>query len=82
METELRHYTESWYILRENLYLPFDHLEYPLVDDALELVHMKIVEDPSSICTLLDWTTYIENARECYNFTIDEDDNPRNINIS
>ena len=30
----------------------------------------------------LYWTTQIENARECYNFTIDEDDNPRNINIS
>ena len=24
----------------------------------------------------------LENARECYNFTIDGDDNPRNINIS
>ena len=23
----------------------------------------------------------MENARECYNFTIDEDDDPRNINI-
>ena len=82
METELRHGTESWYILRENLYLTFDQSEYPLVDDALELVHMKIVEDPSPIWIHLDWTTQIENARECYNFTIDEDDNPRNINIS
>jgi hypothetical protein len=54
METELHHGTESWYILRENLYLTFDQLEYPLVDDALELIHMKIVEDPSPICTQLD----------------------------
>ena len=52
------------------------------MDDALELVRMKIAEDPSPICTQLDWIAQIENARECYNFTIDEDDNPRNINIS
>ena len=82
METELRHGTESWYILRENLYLTFDQSQYSLVDDSLELIHMKIVEDPSPICTQLDWTSQIENASECYNFTIDEDDNPRNINIS
>ena len=42
----------------------------------------EIEEDPSPIRTQLDWRMQIENARECYNFTIDEDDNPRNINIS
>ena len=42
---------------------------------------MKIAKDPSPICTQLDWTVQTENARECYNFTIDEDDDPRNINI-
>ena len=82
METELRRGTGSWYILRENMYLTFHQSEYPLVDDALERVRMKIVEDPSPICTKLDWTAQIENSRECYNFTIDEDDDPRNINIS
>ena len=30
----------------------------------------------------LDWIAQVENARECYNFTIDEDENPWNINIS
>ena len=48
----------------------------------MELVHLKIVEDPLPICTQLDWTAQVENERECYNFTIDEDENPRNINIS
>ena len=64
------------------MYLTFDQSEYLLVDDALELICMKIVEDPSPICMQLDWTAQIENAKECYNFTIDEDDNPRDINIS
>jgi len=42
---------------------------------------MKIAEDPLPIYTQPDWIAQTENARECYNFTIDEDDDPRNINI-
>ena len=42
---------------------------------------MKSIEDPLPICTQPDWTAQTENARECYNFTIDKDDDPRNINI-
>ena len=43
---------------------------------------MKIVEDPSPICIQLDWIAQTKNARECYNFTIHEDDDPRNNNIT
>ena len=82
METELHHSTESWYTLRESLYLTFEYQsEYPLVDDALELICLKIAEYPLPKCTQLDWTTQVDNAREFYNFTIKEDENPRNINI-
>ena len=82
IEIELHHGTESWYTLTDSLYLNFEYqLEDPLVDDALDLVCLKIVEDPLPISTQLDWKTQVENARECYNFTIDEDENPRNINI-
>ena len=63
------------------MYLTFDQSEYPSVDDALELVHIKIADNPLPICIQTNWTTQIENARECYNFTIDEEDDPRNINI-
>ena len=59
----------------------FDQLEYPSVDDALELVHIKIANDPLPISIETDWTVQTKNAKECYNFTIDEDDDPRNINI-
>lgn len=76
METELRRGIENWYTLRESMYLTFDQSKYPLVHDSLELVHMKIVEDPSPICTQPDWTVQTENGRECYNFTINEDDDP------
>ena len=82
METELCHGTGSWYNLRENLYMTFEYqLQHPMINDALEIVRLKIAEDPLPISTQIDWTTQIENARECYNFTIDKDDDPRNINI-
>ena len=82
MEIELCHGTESWYTLREKIYLTFEYQsEHPLVDDSLEIVCLKIVEDPLPICTQLDWTVQVENDRECYNFTIDEDENLRNIDI-
>ena len=49
VETELRHCTKNWQTLRENLYLTFDQSEYPSVDDALELLCIKIADDPLPI---------------------------------
>ena len=63
------------------MYLTFDQSEYPSVDDALELMRIKIINNPLPISIQIDWTTQTENAKECYNFTIDENDDPRNINI-
>ena len=63
MEIELHLDTESWYTLTNSLYLTFKYQsEYPLVDDALELVRLKITEDPLPICTQLDWIAWVENA--------------------
>ena len=81
METKLCRGTENWQTLRENLYLTFDQSEYPLVDDALELLHIRVADDPLPISIQTDWTAQTENPKECYNFTIEEDDDPRNINI-
>ena len=55
---ELRRGTENWKTLRENLYLTFDQSKYPLVNDALELVRIKIAYDPLPICTQLDWVAH------------------------
>ena len=82
METKLHRGTENWQTLRENLYLTFDQSEYPSVDDALELLCIRVTDDPLPISIQTDWTTQIENVKECYNFSIEEDDDPRNINIT
>ena len=81
METKLHCGTENWKTLRENLYLTFDQSEYLSVDDALELLCIRIAHDPLPISIQIDWKTQVENAKECYNFSIEEDDDPQNINI-
>ena len=57
VETKLRRGTEIWQTLRENLYLMFDQSEYTLVDDALELLRIRITNDPLPISIQTDWTT-------------------------
>ena len=59
----------------------FDQLEYPSVDDSLELLRIRIADDPLPISIQTDCTSQIANAKECYNFSIEEDDDPQNINI-
>ena len=76
VETKLHRGTENWKTLRENLYLMFHQSEYPSVDDALELLRIRIADDPLPISIQIDWTAQIENSKECYNFSIEEDDDP------
>ena len=44
------------------------------MDAAIRLIHTKVEYQP-------DWKEQEANAVECYNLTIDEDDDPCNINI-
>ena len=43
---------------------------------------MKLFDDfPLPVENQLDWATQMENAMECYNFTANEEEDPRNVNI-
>jgi hypothetical protein len=56
--------------------------EYPEIDDALEVIRMKLFDDyPLPIFNQLDWVAQMENAVECYNFVADEEEDPHNVNI-
>ena len=44
-------------------------------------MHIRIIDDALPISIQTDWIVQIENTKECYNFSIEEDDDPRNINI-
>lgn len=56
--------------------------EYPEIDDALEMIRTKVFEDGSlPLYNQPDWEAQLENALECYNLTIDEEEEPHNVNI-
>jgi len=85
LETKLRHGTEEWYILCQVFIIPFkfeDGFEY--IDEALQEVKVVIFRIPRDPLDLIqpDWTTQMSHTPECYNVTIEEEDDvPRKINI-
>ena len=55
--------------------------DFPALDAAIRLIHTKVFDDKEIVEYQPDWKEQEANAVECYNLTIDEDDDPRNINI-
>ena len=56
--------------------------EYLEIDDALEVIGTKNFEDgPLPLFNQPNWEAQLETALECYNLTVDEEEDPRNINI-
>ena len=52
------------------------------MEDALGVIGMYMLDDcPSPPAYQQDWAAQMETAMECYNFTTEEDDDPRNVNI-
>ena len=52
------------------------------MDVAIRLIHTKVFDDKAEIAKYQpDWKEQEANAVECYNLAIDEDDDPRKINI-
>ena len=83
IEMQLRRGTEKLSLLTKSLFLTFSfESEYPQVEDALGVIEMYLCDDyPSPPTSQLDWVAHMENVMECYNFAIEEDDDPRNVNI-
>ena len=81
-EVELRHGTVSWDSLTDIFVLTFfiDDV-FPALDVAIRLIHTNVFDDKEIAEHQPDWKEHEANAIECYNLAIDEDDDPRNINI-
>ena len=83
-ETYLRRGTESWSLLIEGFQITFGfESEYLEIEDAFGVMRMKLFDDcPLPIDNHLDWAAQMESMMECYNLTVDEEEeDPRNINI-
>jgi hypothetical protein len=60
-------------------------IQYPIVDQALQSVRHKVFEEvPNSPLEQEEdeWTAPLQWLHGCYNINADEDDDPRNVNIS
>ena len=81
-EAELRRETVSWDCLVDSFVLTFSTNEVcPALDVAIRLIHTKVFDDQEVEEYRPDWKTQEAHAVECYNIAIDEDDDPRNIDI-
>ena len=82
-EAELHQDTISWDCLVDSCVVTFSINEVcPTLDTAIRLIHTKVFDDKAEIAKYQpDWKEQEANVVECYNLAIDEDDDPRNINI-
>ena len=83
IETELCRGSENWYLMIDGFKLTFGfEFEYPENDDALEMIRTKVFEDGSfPLYNQPDQVAQLENALACYNLAVDEEEDPRNVNI-
>lgn len=85
LETELRHGTCEWDILYKRFIMMFSFKDgFDCIDEALKevkVVIFRILQDPLDLIQLY-WTTQLSHALECYNVTVEEEDeDPPKINI-
>ena len=85
-EIELRKGTTTWPLMIDSFLLTFTfESKYPNVDQALDIIKTKILEDCTpSVQTQSEWSVQLTEALECYNFQVepeDEDEDPRSTNI-
>jgi hypothetical protein len=60
-------------------------INYPIVDQALQIKRQKVFEEVSNPPFEQEEderTTPFQRLQDCYNINADEDDDPRNVNIS
>ena len=59
--------------------------QYPLVDQALQIVRQKLFEKASNLTLEKEedeWTAPLQKLQGCYKINVDEDDDPRKMNIT
>ena len=85
LETELHYGTTKWDILMEGFLLTFYFEdEFVSIDESLQEIKVVIFIMPQEPMEWIqpDWSTQLCHALECYNVTVEEEDEyMRNINI-
>jgi hypothetical protein len=58
--------------------------QYPTVDQVLQIIRQKVSEEATSLPLEQEedeWTAPLQKLQGCYNINVDEDDDPRKVNI-
>jgi hypothetical protein len=58
--------------------------QYPIVDQALQIVRQKVFEEAPSLPLEQEedeWTAPLQKLQGCYKINVEEDDDPRKVNI-
>jgi hypothetical protein len=86
LQAELCLVTTDWYGMTQNFIATFlFESQYPTVDQALQIVRQKVFEEapnPPLDQEEDEWTVPLQRLQGCYNINVDEDDDPRDVNIS
>lgn len=84
LETELHYGTVEWDILRESLLLTFSFEDgFDSINEELQEIKVAIFRTPKEPIewTQPYWSTQLRSVLECYNVTVEEEDDSRNITI-
>jgi hypothetical protein len=85
LQEELHLTTADWYGMTQK-FVPtflFDS-QYPTIDQYLQVVRHKLFEEAPNLPVEKEedeWTAPLQKLQGCYNINVDEDDDPRNVNI-
>jgi hypothetical protein len=86
LQAELCLTTSDWYGMTQNFVATFlFESQYPTVDQDLQVVRQKVFEEAPNLPLEQEedeWTAPLQKLQGCYNINVDEDDDPRNVNIT
>jgi hypothetical protein len=86
LQAELRLTTSDWYGMTHNFVATFLlESQYPTVDQDLQVVRQKVFKETPNFPIEQEedeWTEPLQKLQGCYNINVDEDDDPRNVNIT
>jgi hypothetical protein len=84
LQAELCFVTIDWYGMTQNFIDTFLFESYPTVDQDLQIIRQKVFEEvhnPPLDQEKDEWTAPLQQLQGCYNINVDEDDDPRDVNI-
>jgi hypothetical protein len=85
LQAELCLVTTDWEGMTQNFVTTFlFEIQYPTVDQALQIIRQKVFEEAPSLPLEQEedeWTAPFQKLQGYYNINVEEDDDPRKVNI-